>query len=121
MNLSTTLWLLLVRAVRLRCPVCGRGRLFRPGSWFRMYEECSWCGHHFEREEGYFVGAMAINLIVTEGVIFVAVIALVVARVPLFPAIVVGIVLGVGGPLLFFRHARSFWMAIDLIIHPLGD
>jgi hypothetical protein len=33
----------------------------------------------------------------------------------------VGIVLGVGGPLLFFRHARSFWMAIDLIIHPLGD
>ena len=111
--------LLFVRALRLRCPVCGRGKLF--ASWFRMYESCSWCGHHFEREEGYFVGAMALNLIVTEVIILAAVIVLLVAHVPILPAIVIGVILGVGGPLLFFRHARSFWMALDLIIHPLGS
>ena len=114
-NLARLLW----RGLRLRCPVCGRGKLFR--SWFHMHENCSYCGHHFEREEGYFVGAMALNLIVTELLLLVAVIAVIAAHVPLVPAILVGCVLGVACPLLFFPHARSCWMVLDLILHPIGS
>ena len=32
---------LFARAVRLRCPNCGRGKLFE--SWFRMHDHCPIC------------------------------------------------------------------------------
>lgn len=112
------LWLLFVRALWLRCPICGQGRLFR--SWFKMYADCPHCGYHFEREEGYFTGAMALNLIATELLGCVAVVILVVNAVPLALAIFVGVALMVGAPLLGYPYSRSFWMALDLVLHPLG-
>ncbi len=46
------------------CPRCRSGRIFR-NSIFRgipkMYENCPVCGLKFEREEGYFLGAMYIS------------------------------------------------------------
>src|SRR5437899_10038697 len=42
--------------VRLRCPRCFDGKVFR-GS-FQMNETCPVCGMRFEREQGYFLGAM---------------------------------------------------------------
>lgn len=49
-----------------RCPRCRSGRIFRHSIFryfvFRglpkMYERCSVCGLKFEREQGYFLGAM---------------------------------------------------------------
>jgi len=47
-----------------RCPRCRTGRIFRY-SIFRgfpkMYERCSVCELKFEREPGYFLGAMYIS------------------------------------------------------------
>ena len=54
---------LLVRGLCLRCPRCGARSLFR--TWFSMYERCSVCQLRFEREQGYFLGAMYINYGVT--------------------------------------------------------
>jgi hypothetical protein len=51
-------------ALRLRCPYCGKGRIFSHG--FTMNDHCSNCGWIFEREEGYWTGAIAINLVVAE-------------------------------------------------------
>jgi uncharacterized protein (DUF983 family) len=45
------------------CPRCRSGRIFR-GAMLRfpkMYECCAVCGLKFEREEGYFLGAMYIS------------------------------------------------------------
>jgi len=39
-----------------RCPECGEGRIFR--GRFQMNERCPVCGEKFEREPGYFTGAM---------------------------------------------------------------
>src|SRR5215469_11801826 len=52
-----------IRALRLRCPACGGGRLYR--SLLDMHKACSECGMVFEREQGYFVGAVYVNVIVT--------------------------------------------------------
>ena len=52
------------RALMLRYPLCGRGRLFR--RWLFLADHCPGCGLWFEREEGYFTGAMGINLVVAE-------------------------------------------------------
>lgn len=113
--------LLFGRALRLRCPVCGRGALFR--TWFGMYERCSSCDYRYDRgEEGYFTGAMAINLVATELVLAVVVIPLAVllaARPGLLPLVIgLGITLPILLPVLGFRHTRSCWMALDLILHP---
>src|SRR5438552_16178561 len=49
--------------VRQRCPRCQRGRMFR-GS-FTMNDPCPVCGLVFQREEGYFLGAMYVSYILS--------------------------------------------------------
>ena len=41
------------------CPHCFRGHIFR--TWIAVYERCPACGIRFQREPGYFVGAMYIS------------------------------------------------------------
>lgn len=108
------------RGLRLVCPVCGQGRLFR--RWFKMYERCPVCGFRYEREEGYFTGAMAINLVVAELLLTAAAIPLALQPwISLFLLIVIGVVLSVLFPVLFYRHSKSFWMSIDHMLHPVDE
>jgi uncharacterized protein (DUF983 family) len=111
---------LLWRGMLLRCPVCGRGRLFR--RWFKMNEQCPVCGFHFEREEGYFTGAMAVNLIIAEVLLTAAVIPLALQPwISLLWLFVFGVVLSVSFPLLFYRHSKALWMSIDHLLHPVDE
>ena len=43
------------------------GRLYR--SLFRMNTHCDYCGLVYEREQGYFIGAIYINVIATESLL----------------------------------------------------
>jgi len=110
----------LKRGFLLRCPNCGRGKLFRKG--FTMYEKCSVCGWRFEREEGYWTGAVAVNLVVTELLIAIIVVPLAIvfasANVSLVLLLIIGLPLPILLPFLFYRHAKSLWMSIDFIVHP---
>src|SRR6476659_620659 len=56
-----------MRGMKLRCPECGLGRLYR--SSFRMNTQCEYCGLVYEREQGYFIGAIYINIIATESLL----------------------------------------------------
>jgi uncharacterized protein (DUF983 family) len=59
------------RALRLRCPNCGKGKPFV--SWFRMRSQCEVCGLAFERgEDGYQVGSYMFNIVASE-LVFAAV------------------------------------------------
>ena len=49
--------------IRLRCPRCGVGRLYAKP--FKMFDDCPTCNLRFEREQGYFIGAMYINYAAT--------------------------------------------------------
>ena len=112
---------ILIRGLLLRCPNCGKGKLFRRG--FTMYEKCPVCGWRYEREEGYWTGAVAVNLVVTELLIaLVAVplaVALALAQKPVTLLVIIGLPLPFILPFLFFRHAKSLWMSIDFIVHPV--
>lgn len=51
-------------ALRLRCPRCREGDVFRGPilrGWLAMNERCPKCGLKFEREQGYFLGAMYVS------------------------------------------------------------
>src|SRR5436190_12582264 len=45
--------------IRQRCPVCLQGAMFR--GRFEMNTTCPVCGHRFEREPGFFQGAMYVS------------------------------------------------------------
>ena len=107
------------RALRLRCPYCGGGEIFK--SWFNLKETCPTCGTLFEREDGYFLGGYALNLIVAEFLAVGAVILFWLLADPSVLAVqIVGVALAAGLPILFFPFSRCLWMALDLQVHPPG-
>lgn len=62
--------------LRLRCPNCGKGDVYKKDSLtFGLFPDmeptCKVCGHHYDREPGYFLGAMyaSYGLAVAEGLI----------------------------------------------------
>jgi uncharacterized protein (DUF983 family) len=55
----------LVRGARKRCPRCGERKIF--DGFFRLTPRCPTCDLRFEREEGGFLGAMALNYTVAIG------------------------------------------------------
>jgi uncharacterized protein (DUF983 family) len=108
------------RALHWRCPNCGRGELFR--GIFRMKTACPVCGLSYFPEQGYYVGAMIINYVVTT----VVVVAIFLFSL-LFPdftslstnsKITLWIVFALCLSLLLVRHAYSFWLGIDFWIKP---
>jgi uncharacterized protein (DUF983 family) len=96
----------------LRCPACGMGPLFR--GWFRMHEACRACGASFLREQGFYLGSIYINYGVTV-IVTGALYALLVLVVGTSheTALTACLVVAVAFPILFFRHARSFLLALD--------
>ena len=112
--------LLLWRALLLRCPRCGEGPLYKRG--YTMYEACPVCGWRYEREEGYWTGAMAVNLVVAELIVTAVVVPLAayLAITHQSPAALIFLApLAVVLPFLLYWHAKSLWMAIDLMLNPV--
>ncbi len=107
------------RALRRRCPRCG-GEAF--DSYFRLREHCPQCGLKFEREPGYWVGAVIINTTVIFAT-FVAVFGgLVLASWPTVRwtlVLTVGLVANGGIPIAFYPISKTLWLALELSWHPL--
>jgi uncharacterized protein (DUF983 family) len=102
------------RGARLRCPRCGSGHLFR--RYFALQPDCPRCALHFEREEGYWVGALAVNIAIVMAIFVVAFVAILVAtvpEVPVGPSLAVLIPVMIFGPILFYPFSKTLWMAID--------
>jgi len=105
------------RGLSLRCPVCGLGTLY--SSFFRMRRECDHCGLVFAREQGYFIGAIYLNVAATESLIFVSYLAFVLAnragdQITYTVLFALALIL----PIVFNRHARSLWLSIDYLLDP---
>jgi uncharacterized protein (DUF983 family) len=108
---------LLWRGVCLCCPRCGARSLFR--TWWAMHERCAVCGLHFEREQGYFLGAMYINYGVSVVLALLGSFALEYwTRPSLTQQLVLWIGFCTGFPVLFFRHSRGMWLGFDFIFDP---
>jgi len=82
-----------------------------------MHERCAACGLRYEREQGYFVGAIYVNYAVTVAVAAGTVLVLDwIVGLTLTEQLVVGVALAAVVPLLFFRHARSLWLSLDYLV-----
>ncbi len=104
------------------CPRCREGRIYRTSLWrgyLSMYDRCPHCGLKYEREPGYFLGAMYFSylLSILPGLVIVLLIWRVtgwpfntvmvcafVAYLPIVPAVT--------------RWARVLWMYVDQHFDP---
>jgi uncharacterized protein (DUF983 family) len=106
------------RGVLRRCPRCGTGKLFR--RWFTLVERCPGCGLRFEREEGYWVGALIVNIAVTMLVFVVVLVGGVLLFWPDVPWValtVVAAAVNVVVPVVFYPWSKTIWMALDVALH----
>ena len=81
-----------------------------------MVPDCPRCGLHFEREAGYWAGALAINVGVTSAVFavgFAIALVLTVPHVPVAPLLAIFVPLMVVVPLVYYPYSKTVWMAID--------
>jgi uncharacterized protein (DUF983 family) len=106
---------LLKRALTRRCPQCGARGIFR--TYLSLRDQCPRCGYRFEREEGYFLGAYAVNLIAAEFITIALLVYFLVRTAYSWVTLeFIFIPLAVILPILFFPFARTLWMVIDLMI-----
>ena len=113
---------MLRRALGLRGPGCGSGRLFQ--RWFDLVERCPRCRLRFERGEGEFIGAVGVNTVITLGVILAITVASAVAIVQggdTWPWVTGAVTVALILPMVFFRFSRTIWVAISLAMDPLED
>jgi uncharacterized protein (DUF983 family) len=108
------------RGLRMRCPCCGIGSIYRRP--YRMFHDCPVCRLDYFREPGYYVGAMIVNYLATAFLILGAYLisralpeiwhAAPQTKIPVWMACAVVISLALV-PL-----ARSMWLALDYWIEP---
>ncbi len=82
--------------------------------WFAMRESCPRCELRFEREQGYFVGAIYVNYALTAVLSLGGAILLdVLFGLPVWAQLAIALSLAVLVPVVFFRYSRSLWLGID--------
>lgn len=111
--------MMLIRGLRRQCPNCGT-KAFT--SWFTMVETCTGCGVYFEREPGYWVGAVTINTTVTFisfTVLFVAFTILTWPDPPWTTIMISAIAVNLILPIVFYPISKSLWAGLEQTWHPL--
>lgn len=87
-----------------------------------MKEYCSNCGLRFEREPGYWVGAVVVNTAVifaTFLLVFGGMVLLTYPDVPWGPVLGITLVANVVIPVVFYPISKSVWSGMELTWHPL--
>jgi uncharacterized protein (DUF983 family) len=106
--------------LRLRCPRCLEGRIW--SGFLTMYARCPTCGLEFEREPGYFTGAMVVSYMLAVPVLGAMVIALmVVGGLDALPAVLIGDTAYLALVPFIFRYSRVVWLHFDWAIDPKRD
>lgn len=107
---------ILLRGLRRHCPRCGQSGVFE--SWMEMIEACPRCGLIYEQEEGYWVGALTINTVVTLFGFGFVILFLAIATWPNTPVpllVTVGVIAGILFPIFFYPFSKTLWVALDLM------
>jgi uncharacterized protein (DUF983 family) len=108
----------LKRSLKLRCPACGESAIVdRP---FHIRHHCPVCLSLYKREDGFFVGAILANVVITEIVILVfCLFFLIVIGADYESVLVVLFVVALIFPVAFYHHSWSLWLGFDYLVESL--
>ena len=106
------------RSLRLRCPACGQSSIVdRP---FHIRHHCPACRSLFKREEGFFVGAILANVVITELVILAAWFIWLIIGGSQYEGVLAALfVLALVFPVAFYHHSWSLWLGFDYLVESL--
>ena len=112
---------MLLRALRRRCPNCGGGPLF--SRWIRMRDTCPRCHLKLDRgEHDYFLGSYTVNFVAAELFVAAAALAAILLTWPDVPwkAVEYGLyAVVIPFPILTYPFSKTLWLAVDLWFRPL--
>jgi uncharacterized protein (DUF983 family) len=117
-SLPTMLW----RAVRRRCPRCGAQGAFFTG-WFTRADRCKGCGYRWERHEGFVLGPITINTVITFGLVGIVLVGGLLATLPEidpWPVVIPCVAIAVVVPIVIYPITWTIWAALDLRWSPLS-
>lgn len=107
------------RGLLRHCPYCGGDKIFR--SWFNLKERCPHCNTLFAYEDGYFLGSYVFNIVLTSLIaVALAIYMLVGTDLSVLQMQVIAVALVVILPFILYPYCLSFWMTLDLLVHPFG-
>ncbi len=100
----------------MRCPRCCKGGVYR--GFLRMRKACPVCGLVFEREPGYFTGAMYASY--TLGIFGTMPVWLALLLTGQPYALILGATIGMILVLMpvFFHYSRVLWLHFDYVFNP---
>jgi uncharacterized protein (DUF983 family) len=107
------------RAVTLRCPWCGSRRTFIH-RWLAKYDRCRSCGIQWRREEGFELGAVTVNTVLTFIVLTAGMttgFVLTAPDIPVAPLVLSLIGVAVLMPVVIYPFTYTIWLAFDLAVH----
>ena len=101
----------LKRGTTNRCPACGIGSVLK--TLFVRHELCPNCGMKFDREPGFFSGAMAINYaIVCAFYLFPLLLLWLLGWLPGWPTIILAFLGAFAIPVMTYRYSQSLWLGL---------
>lgn len=104
----------LFRGLTLGCPRCGCRKTHT--KYFSIRTNCPKCGLKFEKEQGYWTGSLAINMIVTGGLVAIGLAAgliMTAPDIPVIPLLAILLPLAIFVPIINYPFTHTIWMAID--------
>jgi len=110
------------RGLRGRCPNCGGGKLFT--GMADLKPACPKCGLRFEREDGYWVGAMTVLMavvLIVFGVFFIGGMLLFWPDVPWTALVWGGVGLNILVPFVLYGWSKTVWLGLDMAFSPPRD
>jgi uncharacterized protein (DUF983 family) len=104
------------RAMLLRCPRCGKSGILQ--HWLKARDRCPHCGIRPDRgEKDHWLGAYAVNLVVSELIWALTMVAILLITWPEVPWTFLeygGAMLMIAAPFVFYPFSRTLWLAADL-------
>ncbi len=102
-------------AIKAHCPGCDEKRIWR--SFGEMFDTCPKCAYRFEREEGYWVGAMIVAIAIVMlffVILFVGGMLLTWPDVPWNALLVINLVVIGLSPIVLYPQSKTLWVWIDI-------
>lgn len=90
-------------------------------SLHELHDRCPTCGLAFVREDGYWLGAMTVAILVVEvvfGILFVGGMLLTWPDVPWTGLLIAGLVVNATLPVVTYGWSKTVWLGLDLAFFP---
>ncbi len=104
----------LIRGLTHACPRCGSRNTH--AKYFTIRNNCPVCDLKFEKEQGYWTGALALNFIFTGGLVAIGLalgLILTVPEIPIIPLMAILFPIAIIVPIVSYPFTFTLWMAID--------